>query len=256
LSDYKAELYARRIDEPPAELASMRAYVDFNLRVLRPLLERTPNAYLVDTGELDPEAWPWALMVEGRCPGPRIILSGWRSDIQYALAPGGHATAILRANGDHTRVAAGEGALADLLRESKTGADLVGELAPGHLPYLLSLCGDDDLGAPGLQKTGPHRAAQLVIKRSKEGFLPPAAPSLQALLEEAGLTDLQKAQVATCWHLTNHADHVARVATPALMAQLDTQMVDLSGLGELEASNSRYFGGALNLDMLYAGEEY
>jgi hypothetical protein len=40
------------------------------------------------------------------------------------------------------------------------------------------------------------------------------------------------------------------------MAAIDAQMVNRSGIGELEKANAQYFGGALNLSLLFAGEEY
>jgi hypothetical protein len=254
--EYKAAYYAKRVDAVSGEYEAVRAYVDFNLRIAAAVLAHVPNMHLVDTGELDPEAWPWALMAEGRVPGPVVVMSGWDSDLQYALAPGGR-RAVLLAKGPHTYTVTADNLVPYVLRAAKTGEDLAASLSPGHFMYIMGLSGDQDLGAPGMRKFGAARAAKLVAGRATRGHLPPDFPSLRALLEDGGLSEDQHATVSAAWNLLCHADYTAAEATPAVMAAIESGMVNRSGLGALERANKDHFSAyPLNLDMLYAGEEY
>ena len=260
LPGYKAALYAKRLDQAPGEFEAVRRYVAFNLTVARQLAEFIPHVHVVDTGETDPEAWPWALLEEGRVAGPMLVLSSWTTDLQYTLAsPGGLGSgfggAVLRAAGDHTRVVTRDGLLEELLRKSKTCDELVARLAPEHFPYLLALAGDDDLGVPGIPKVGMAKAAKMVADRVAKGLLPADAPGLPQLLEDGRLTEEHHATIQAAWETLVHSYYTARIP-PAAMSALDATLVNRSGLGELEAANARFFAGAINLDMLFAGENY
>jgi hypothetical protein len=251
---YKENYYVKRVDTVSGEYELVRRYVDFNLAVAKHLLDHVPNMHLVDTGELDPEAWPWALMAEGRVPGPAIVMSGWAADLQYALAAGGR-RGVLLAKGDYTAAVNGDNLFSHVLRKAKTGEDLAARLDPGHYMYVLGLAGDADLDAPGIRKFGAARAAKLVADRRGEGRLPSDFPSLQSLLEDGKVPDGQEDAVRRAWGLLCHQDYCLEHATPAAMSAIESRMVNRSGLGALEDANRKYFSNhPLNLDMVYAGE--
>ena len=257
--DYKANFYAKQLGGAAPEYDVVRAYAQFNLKVARQVTEFIPHIHIVDTGSVDPEAWPWALASEGRVNGSAIVLSSWDTDLQYALSPGadamtGREWAVLRASGDHSRLITAETLFHELLRKTKTAEDVISKLAAGHYPYALALSGDDDLGVPGIPKFGMSRAAKYVGKAAGEGLLAPDAPNLSALLE-SGLSDEQKAVVSRCWSLLVH-DEYAQGLPQSNLSAIDAQMVNRSGLAELEKANAQYFGGILNLELLFAGEGY
>ena len=253
LPSYKETLYSKRMSGEGAsgELAMLRGYVDFNIKVAKTVAEYTPNVYVVDTGRIDPEAWPWAIMEEGRVTGPAVVMSSWASDLQYALRDG---VGVLRAAGDHSRLVTTEGVIHEALRESKNREELAERLRPNHLLYLLALAGDDGLCVDGIQKTGLAKAAKLIDKRIQQGGLPSDAPSLTTLIEDGGLPEDVHRVVSEAWNALVHRDYVAALGEHELAA-LDPQMVDRSSLGELERANSTYFQQTpLHLDMLFAGE--
>ena len=256
---YKASVYAKRMEAgATGEYELLRRYVEFNLGVAKPLFERIPHMHLVDTGEIDPEAWPMALMLEGRVTGPALFLSSYAADLQYALgspadAGMGHQSAVLHANGDHSRLTDRAGLVAESLRSSKTGAELAVQLAPEHYLYMLALAGEEDLGVRGVQKTGLAKAAKLIAKAVSAGRLPPDAVSLQALLEDGQIPEGTAPDVERAWRLLVHHDYAATVE-PALLSLADAQLVNRSGLGELEKANAQFFDGVLNIEMAFSGE--
>lgn len=258
--DFKANFYAKQLGGAAPEFDVVRAYAQFNIKVARQVSEYIPHVHIVDTGETDPEAWPWALAAEGRVPGSAVVLSSWATDLQYALSPGvdtlsGREWAVLRASGEHTRLVTAETLFFELLRKTKTAEDVIAKLRAGHYPYTLALAGDDDLGAPGIPKFGMSRAAKHVGKAAAEGLLSPEAPNLSALLEGGKLSTEQAADATRCWQLLVHDYYAASIQESALSA-IDAQMVNRSGLAELEKANAQYFGGILNLELLFAGEGY
>jgi hypothetical protein len=258
--DYKANFYAKQLGGAAPEYDVVRAYTQFNLKVARQVTEFIPHVHIVDTGPVDPEAWPWAVASEGRVNGSAVVLSSWDADLQYALSPGvdamtGREWAVLRASGDHSRLIAAETLFHELLRKTKTAEDVISKLAAGHFPYALALAGDDDLGAAGIPKFGMSRAAKYVGKAAGEGLLAPDAPNLSALLE-SGLSEEQQAVASRCWSLLVHDHYYSQVVQESDLSAIDAQMVNRSGLAELEKANAQYFGGILNLELLFAGEGY
>jgi hypothetical protein len=259
-ADYKERLYAKRLGPVADEYEVIRRYVAFNLLIARELFDRVPHMHLVDTGQIDPEAWPETLLAAGRVPGPSLILSSWNCDLAYAARPAevgsGRGIAVIKAAGDHTRVITHEGVFLEALRGSKTAEALSSRLDPGHFPYVLTLAGEEDLGVRGIQKVGMSRAAKLVADRVAEGRLPPDAPSLGALLEDGKIAVENHSIVEASWRLLVHTSHAAEVQ-PAEEASIDAQLVNRSGIGELEQANAKYFHGSpVNLEMCYAGETY
>ena len=259
-SDFKANVYAKRIGGAGPEYDVVRNYVAFNLKVAKEISNRIPHVHVVDTGGVDPEAWPWALAREGRVVGSALLLSSWESDYQYALGPGvdpmsGREWGVLKASGDHSRLVLRDGLVGEVLRKSKTGEEVAAKLAPEHFLYMLALSGDDDLGAPGIPKFGMAKAAKHIAKCVSEGRLPPGSPSLEALLEDGRIPEGQAETVGRCWNLLVHDAYAGRISQEA-MSGIDAQMINLSGLVELEKANAQYFGGALSLELLFAGENY
>ena len=256
---YKAAVYAKRTEAGAAggEYEVLRRYVEFNVGLAKTVFERIPHAHLVDTGEVDPEAWPMTLLAESRVRGPSLVVSSYACDLQYALGdpsqPLGPACAVLHANGDHTRVVTRGTLLAEALRSSKTGAELAGRLAPEHFLYLLALAGDEDLGVRGIQKVGMAKAARLVAKAVESGRLPPDAPGIAQLVEDGNLPPDAVDDVRRAWQLLVHQSYASTVP-PHLLSAIDAQIVNRSGLGELEQANARFFEGVLNLEMAFAGE--
>ena len=258
--DFKANFYAKQLGGAAPEFDVVRAYAQFNLKVAQQVATFIPLVHLVDTGDVDPEPWPWAVASEGRVQGSAVVVSSWDADLQYALSPScdpmsGREWAVLRASGEHSRLITGNDLFHELLRKSKTGAELAERLAPGHYPYVLALAGEDDLGVAGIAKYGMSRAAKHVAKCAQEGKLAPDAPNLQALLESGGLSAEDSETVGRSWRNLVHADYAARI-TPSQMSAIDAKMVNRSGMAELEKANAQYFEGALNLELLFAGEGY
>jgi hypothetical protein len=250
---YKESLYSKRIDPPSGPARAMRNYVDFNLRVLQQLLRHAPNAHLVDTGPLDPEAWPGALMADGRVGADALVVSGWFADLQYALAAG---VAVLQAKGANSKLVTSAGLLGHALRGSKTAGDSIAALSPEHFRYVLALAGDGDLGAPGLTKYGPAKAAALVARRVAAGGLPPEHVGIEQLAADGRLDPAGEAQARRAWALLDQETYVGEWATPARMAAVDAQMVNRDG-NALEEADAKYFRGRpLSLDLIFAGEEY
>jgi hypothetical protein len=177
-------------------------------------------------------------------------------------APGRHSAglsrALLRAKGEHTALLDTGNALRHALRDSKTGAGLASSLDSRHIPYVLALAGDADLGVRGLAKVGMARAAKMVADRVAKGRLPPDATGLQALLEDGDLGAAeQRLAASTAWALLGHADYCAAEATPAALSAIESTMLDRSGLGQLEDINKRLFHETpINLAMALAGEDY
>jgi hypothetical protein len=258
--DFKSHFYAKQIGGAAPEFDVVRTYAQFNLKVAQQVTTFIPHVHLVDTGLVDPEPWPWAVAAEGRVQGSAVVVSSWDTDLQYALSPGsdplsGREWAVLRASGEHSRLITADSIFSELLRKSKTGADVAAKLSPGHFPYVLALAGEDDLGASGIPKYGMSRAAKHVAKCAEEGRLSADAPNLEALLESGGLSNENVEIVKRCWKNLVHADYAARI-TSTEMSAIDAKMVNRSGLAELEKANAQYFGGALNLELLFAGEGY
>lgn len=255
--DYKASIYSKRIGGAAPEFDLVRGYVAFNIRIARFVAERIPHVHIVDTGVIDPEVWPWALASEGRVTGSALLLSGWRTDLQYASVPvdfaSGRSWGVLHASGEHTRLVTREGLIAEALRESKQASEIASKLSPEHFAYMLAIAGDPDLGSSGIPGYGLAKAAKHVAKCVAEGRLPPGSVSLEALLEDGRIPDGHAGTVRRCWELLVHEHHASRIA-PDTMSAIDAQMVNLSGLGELEKANVKYFDGVLNLELLHAGE--
>ena len=257
---YKANFYAKQLGGAAPEFDVVRAYAAFNLKVAAQIATFLPHIHMVDTGRVDPEGWPWAVAAEGRVQGSAIVISSWDCDLQYALSPGtdpmsGREWAVFRAVGEHSRLITADSLFSELLRKSKTGEAVAAQLLPGHFPYVLALAGEEDLGVAGIPKYGMARAAKHVAKCATEGLLSPDAPNLQALLEAGGLSDEHKATASRCWSLLVHESYASTITATELSA-IDAQMVNRSGLAELEKANAQYFNGALNLELLFAGEGY
>ena len=254
--DYKAAFYAKRLHGGNGEHEMLRQYVTFNLNVARQVSEFIPHLHVLDTGTIDPDAWPWLLAAEGRVNGPGIVLSSWDSDLQYTVAPvdsmSGRDWAVLRASGDHSRLIQASSLWSDVLKKTKDTTSPV-ILDPNHFLYALALAGSDDLSVPGIPRYGIPRAAKAIAKQVEAGRLPPDSVNLPALLEEAGLSEEASSIATRCWNLLVHD---AYSATPTEMAAVDAQMVNRSGIGEIEQANARYFSGALSLELLFAGEGY
>lgn len=259
-ADFKANVYAKRIGGAGPEYDVVRNYVAFNLKVAKEIANRIPHVHVVDTGQVDPESWPWDLASEGRVVGSALILSSWESDYQYALGPGvdpmsGREWGVLKASGDHSRLVVRDSLIGEVLRKSKTGEETAAKLAPEHFLYMLAMSGNDDLGAPGIPKFGMAKAAKHIAKCVAEGRLPPGSPSLEALLEDGRIPDGQAETVTRCWNLLVHDAYASGLSQEA-MSSIDAQMINLSGIGELEKANAQYFNGALSLELLFAGENY
>ena len=258
--EYKANFYAKQLGGAAPEFDVVRAYAQFNIRVARQVSEFIPHIHFVDTGPVDPEAWPWSIAAEGRVRGPAVVISSWDADLQYALSPccdplSGRQWAVLRASGEHSRLVTADTLFPELLRKTKTGEDVAASLEPGHFLYVLALAGEDDLGAAGIPKFGMSRAAKHVAKAAVEGRLAADAPNLPALLEGAGLTEEQRAVAERCWNLLVHDSYASQLLQSDLSA-IDAQMVNRSGLAELEKANAQYFDGVLSMELLFAGESY
>lgn len=258
--EYKANFYAKQLGGAAPEYDVVRAYTQVNLKIAAQVSAFIPHVHIVDTGNVDPEAWPWAVASEGRVQGSAVVISSWDTDLQYTLSPGtdplsGRQWAVLRASGEHSRLLTAENLFYEVLRKSKTGDEVAAQLSGGHFPYVLALAGEDDLGAAGIPKFGMARAAKHVAKCAADGLLSPDAPNLAALTEDGRLTDDQKEIASRCWSLLVH-DAYARQLPASALAAIDAQMVNRSGLAELEKANAQYFAGALNLDLLFAGENY
>ncbi len=261
LEGYKSTYYSKRVDpNPPGEYAMVRKYVDQNVEMARLFCRRVPSVYVVDTGELDAEAWPWAMMATDQVRGPAVVVSGWESDAQYALAPdlipemAMRPVVVLRASGERTVLVGRETAVDFLLRKSKTADDLAQGLSPSHALYLIAMSGEADLGVDGVPKVGAAKAAKMIQDAVRSGRLPGGSPSLEALQEETGI---RSDELAGSWRCLVHRDYAREFATPSVMSSIEQQLVDLSGLGELEKVNNEYFADApVNLGMLMAGEEW
>jgi hypothetical protein len=258
--DFKANFYAKQLGGAAPEFDVVRAYTQFNLQVAARVTTFIPHIHIVDTKGVDPEAWPWAVAMEGRVTGSAILVSSWDSDLQYTLSPGsdplsGHQWAVFRASGDHSRIVTGDTLFDELLRKSKTGGEIASQLASGHFPYVLALAGEDDVGIQGIPKYGMARAAKHVAKCATEGKLSADSPNLPALLESGNLSLEQAEIVSTAWSLLVHQDYAASISSSAMSA-IDAQMINRSGLAELEKANTQYFNGRLNLELLFAGEGY
>ncbi len=258
--EFKANFYAKQLGGAAPEFDVVRAYTQFNLKVATQVATFIPHIHVVDTGKVDPEAWPWAVASEGRVQGSAIVISSWDADLQYALSPGsdpmsGRSWAVFRASGEHSRLVTAENLFREVLRKSKTGDEIAEQLTAGHFPYVLALAGEDDLGTAGIPKFGMARAAKHVAKCAAEGQLAGESPNLNALLEDGRLTDEQKAVASRCWSLLVHESY-ASTLQPSDLSVIDAQMVNRSGLAELEKANAQYFGGGLNLELLFAGEGY
>lgn len=261
--DFKSAMYSRRLEAtayvPVPEYESIRRYVAYNLRLTKVIMQRIPNMHLVDTRTIDPEAWPAALMNEGRVKGAALVVSSFDTDLQYAAGIPGQSlaydTAVFRANGDHSRLVTADTTIMEFMRASKakTATDLTLVLAPAHIVYLLALTGDESVSVDGVQKMGVIRSGSFVAKGVASGRLPPDAPSLQALLDEGGLPEGAEDVVRRAWGTLIHHTYVGTVS-PAEMALVDQDIVNLSGLGELERVNAEQFNGRLNLEMAFAGE--
>ena len=257
---YKSGFYNKRLGGAPGEFDVVRSYTNFNLTVAKKVSERIPHIHLVDTGNVDPEAYPWILHSEGRVTGPAIVISNWVTDLQYPLLSdtsgiSGREWAVLRASGDHSRLIRYDDILAEVLRKTKTADDLITNLAPAHIQYMLALTGDEDLDVTGIPKYGMARAAKHVGKQTLLGKLSPVAPSLTSLLEDGGLTKEYADIAATTWQLLCH-EHYSKNVSQADLATIDAQLINRSGLLELEKANAQYFENALSLEMLFAGEGY
>lgn len=259
--EYKANVYGKQTINAPGEFEVLRRYVAFNIKVGKEIANFIPNVHLVDTGPVDPEAWPMALIREGRVAGPSLFLSSWVTDLQYAAVGNGPVgsgfeCAILKASGDHSKLITAADVFPSLLAKAKSGAELCAALEPAHFLYALAMAGDADLGVSGLQKVGMAKAAKLIASAVSEGRLPPDHPGLPQLLEDGKIAVENHPTVTRTWNLLVHQAHAAQV-TPVQMAAIDAQLINRSGLGELEQANARYFADApINLDMAFAGETY
>ena len=258
--EYKANVYGKQTVSAPGEFEVLRKYMAFNIKVGKEIANFIPHVHLVDTGQVDPESWPMALIREGRVPGPSLFLSSWVTDLQYAAVNGplgaGFESAVLKASGDSSKLITAPDIFPSLLAKTKSGPDLCSVLSPAHFLYALDMAGDTDLGVNGLQKVGMAKAAKLIVGAVNEGRLPPDHPGLAQLLEDGKLAEENHDTVRRTWNLLVHQAHAEQV-TPSQMAAIDAQMINRSGLGELEQANARYFADApINLDMAFAGESY
>jgi hypothetical protein len=258
--EFKANFYAKQLGGAAPEFDVVRAYVQVNLKIAAQVATFIPHVHFVDTGSVDPEPWPWAVAAEGRVQGSAIVVSSWDTDLQYALSPGadplsGRSWAVLRASGEHSRLVTAENLFQEVLRKSKTGEEVAAQLSAGHLPYVLALAGEDDLGVSGIPKFGMARAAKHVAKCASDGLLAPDSPNLPALLEDGRLSDEQKSIAQRCWGLLVHDSYASQLPAFSL-SSIDAQMINRSGLAELEKANAQYFNGGLNLELLFAGEGY
>jgi hypothetical protein len=258
--DFKSNMYAKRIGGAGPEFDVIRNYVNFNLETAKKVAQFIPHLHLVDTGAVDPEPWPWALASEGRLNGSAIVLSSWAADLQYALGPGnsgneGYQWAVLRASGDHSRLITRDTIMSEALRETKTGEEVAAQLEPGHYLYTLAMAGEDDLGVPGIPKFGMSKAAKHIAKQVGLGRMPGGSPNLAALSEEGGLDEGKNEAAALAWKLLVHQDYASTIPSSA-MSEIDTQLINRSGLAEIEKTNATFFEGRLSLELLYAGEGY
>lgn len=258
---FKSSLYSKRVTEGAGnEFDAIRRYVNYNIKVAKELAVRIPNVHVVDTGDIDPEAWPWALAAEGRIEGSALVLSAWTSDLQYAVIPHnerilGREWAVLNPSKENTKLYTRDNVILAAIKDSKKKDDIAPMLDPSHILYMLALAGYSDLGVTGLPKVGIVKAAQMIATLVTKGRLPATAPSLTALLEELELPEEHRQIVEKCWKLLTYDDYVHTIP-PEKLATLDTQFVNLSGLGEIEKANATFFGGGLNLELLFAGENF
>lgn len=255
--DYKKTFYEKRMPDGSEDYTSLRRYVEFNLRTATAVAKYIPNLHIVNTGKIDPEAWPWIYAdMNPLSDGGAVIISTWNSDIQYLLKPGDVEFAYLRAAGDKTALVTYHDLIADSLRSTKTAEKYSAILKPEHFMYMLALAGDSDLSVAGINKVGLGRAAAIVAKRVEQGFLPANSVNLQSLLEECDLKEDAKEAVSRVWSVLVHDDYAGHVSEDDMLA-ISEQMVNQSSLGTLEQINSQYFSNVqINVEMIFAGEDY
>jgi hypothetical protein len=257
---YKDHLYGKRIGGASGEYDILRGYTNFNISVASTVVEFIPHIHIVDTGEIDPEAYPYLLAMDGRINNPSIVISNWDIDLQYALLTDINQIVpaewcVFRPSGDHSRLIRYDTVLHEILRKTKTADKIISDLAPNHFKYMIALSGDEDFSVDGLPKCGMGRAGSKIGKQVSLGKLPPDSPSLQALIEEGGIAEDQIDTVTKSWNLLIHDAYASTVPMSSL-AILDKQLVNKSGLLEIEKANTQYFNNMLNLEMLFAGEGY
>ena len=257
---FKQELYEKRIEGNIPIYKLISNYTNFNIRLATEIARRIPHVHVVNTGSIDPEAWPWAVAMDGRVNGSALVLSAFDSDLQYALNPGvelgsGRKWAVFRPSGENSRLTTSENVIAEAVRTSKEKEKITEALSANHILYMLALSGESVLGVEGLPKFGMTKAAKHIMKCVEKGHLPPDAPSLQALLTDGILPAEAIEHVSRCWKLLVHSDYASTIPVEKLSA-IESTMVNYSGIGEIEKVNATYFNGRLNIDLIYAGEEF
>jgi len=254
--DYKAAFYSKRMQPNSPELEMMRRYVDANLQAAREVVSFIPNMHIIDTGALDPEAWPWQAIHEGRIPNPAIVMSGWDSDLQYALAEcAGHPVGVLRASGQNTSLVTRGSVVQKMIGGTKSMEEFLHEFAPEHIMYLIALMGEKDLGVEGVRGMGPGRAAKAILGQIRRGKLTGQAPTLRALLEDSFLKSENEADVRRSWGALIHRDYCRVHATPSRMDAIAAQCVDRFQPGAISEANSKFFGRTpFDVRMATAGE--
>jgi hypothetical protein len=251
--EYKSKFYSKRLstDAELGEFKLIKGYVDYNIKIAQTVCKKIPNLYLVDTGKIDPEAFPAILNLEGRVDGTNIIMSSWYTDLQYAIKPN---TYVLKANGDHTKLIGFDNLLDEAYKDVKEKNFIELNFSQDYFPFTLALAGDSDLGSAITPKYGIGKAFKQISKIIANGHI----DSIDLFVEECNLSEAQKSIVEINWKLLNHDAYGNEVLIKRqdILANIDLQLVNLSCISDIEKVNIDYFNGSLNLDMIFAGEDF
>jgi hypothetical protein len=259
-STYKQNFYNKRVHNIKEDYTVLNKYVQFNTNIAKKIAEYIPNLYLVDTYSVDPEVLPQIFFNDKKIFDTTIVISTYLTDYQYILNSENNDFntqnwAILYPSGDHTKLIENHTLLYYTLGKSKNKEELINQLTPEHFLYMLPIFGDDNLSVDGFYKYGPVKAFKHILQRYQSGFLPGDYANLRALLEEGKFSDSQKEIIERNWKLLIHSDYSNKIPDSNLQL-IDSQLINKSGLSEIEKANSVYFENMLNLNFLYDGETY
>ena len=249
-SDYRSKFYNRFTDPTKAHIKS---YLASELELAFHILTRVQDTYLVNTGTIDPFAWPYVMLEEDMIPSKLVaIISNKDIDYQYAAL---NDVALLRVKGNNANLITRWGLINYLIKNAKGDTtEQKSYLKADHILYLLALSGDTEFNVPGLTKVGMLKATKAITKLIKEkGKLPADNPNLPSLLEEITLKDNEKELIEQSWACLIHHDYVLNL-TEAEKTKVETQLIDIVSYHELEELSSNLINGnRLNLRMLLTG---
>ena len=245
LPDYKAKIHAK-INDPPPKAVMMVEYIKKNLDLVRSILEVVPRAYLIDTGDLDCEAFPEVVRRRGKPHHPVIVLSGSINDLQLV-----ERQAVDRKDG---------GSIYTFTATSKSSSLFIGaeesfrEMMgiPGGLCIYMSLAGEGSLGVSGWRGHAKKRVSRWITHNA--GSLNFKSQTLDEILpllpQELGvLQDVRKA-----WACLNHREYVSRFFTEKHYHQMRAQMINTPHGLVLEQVENEYFPHyQIDIDRIMAG---